>query len=88
MDEAVEGEVLFSKNPTIRDLNNKAIKKLADLLDALGEKSDPEMITAVTDAVAKLNSSLKGSDILPQEETPEQRAERTAKATIAEALRG
>ena len=77
-------------NPTIADLNKKAIKTLYDLLDKLGpdEKGDPEMVTAVTDAIAKLNSSLRNSDILPQEETPEQRAERETKAAIAKAMGG
>lgn len=74
--------------PTIKDLNNKAIKTLYDLLDKLGpdEKSNPEMVTAVTDAIAKLNTSLKGNNILPREETFEEKAEREAKDAIQEAL--
>lgn len=77
-------------SPTIADLNKKAIKTLYDLLDKLGpdEKGDPAMVTAVTDAIAKLNSSLRNSGILPQEETPEQRAEREAQAAIAKAMGG
>ena len=75
-------------NPTIQDLNKKAIKTLYDLLDNLSPdgKNDPEMVTAVTDAIAKLNSSLKGSGILPQEETESERKEREAQETIMEAL--
>jgi hypothetical protein len=73
---------------SIADLNAKAIQKLADLLDGLGGKSDPSMITAVTDAVAKLNTSLKGSDILPKEETPEQRRERELQESLAKAMKG
>ena len=64
----MEGEIIGGNpNPTIKDLNNKAIKTLYDLLDRLGpdEKGDPAMVTAVTDAIAKLNTSLKNSDILP-----------------------
>lgn len=77
-------------NPTIADLNKKAIKTLYDLLDSLGSngRDDPAMVTAVTDAIAKLNSSLRNSGILPQEETPEQRAEREAQAAIAKAMGG
>lgn len=77
-------------NPSLADLNKKAIKTLYDLLDGLGSdgKGDPEMVTAVTDAIAKLNSSLRNSGILPQEETPEQRAEREAQAAIAKAMGG
>lgn len=77
-------------SPSLADLNKKAIKTLYDLLDGLGQngKGDPEMVTAVTDAIAKLNSSLRNSGILPAEETPEQRAEREAQAAIAKAMGG
>lgn len=76
-------------NPTIADLNKKAIKTLYDLLDKLGpdEKGDPAMVTAVTDAIAKLNSSLRNSGILPQEESEAERRERQTKETIMEAMR-
>lgn len=77
-------------SPTIADLNKKAIKTLYDLLDGLDPdgKGNPEMVTAVTDAIAKLNSSLRNSDILPQEESAEQRAEREAQEAIAKAMGG
>ena len=67
-------------------LNAKAINKLSDLLDNLNPKSNPDMITAVTDAVAKLNSSLKNSDILPKEETAEEKRERETKEALAKAM--
>lgn len=75
-------------NPTIKDLNNKAIKTLYDLLDKLGpdEKGNPAMVTAVTDAIAKLNTSLRNNDILPQEESAEEKKAREAQETIKEAL--
>lgn len=68
-------------------LNQKAINKLSELLDNLNGKSDPGMVTAVTDAIAKLNTSLKGSDILPKEETTEQRKERETKEALMEAMK-
>lgn len=76
-------------NPTIKDLNQKAIKTLYDLLDNLSadKKGDPAMVTAVTDAIAKLNTSLKGNDILPKEESAEERKAREAQETIMEALK-
>ena len=46
------------------------------------------MITAVTDAVAKLNTSLKNSDILPKEETSEERAEREMQETLRDVMKG
>lgn len=69
-------------------LNAKAINKLGELLDNLDGKSDPSMVTAVTDAIAKLNTSLKGSDILPKEETAEEKRERKAKEALAEVMKG
>lgn len=74
------------KNPKLSDLNNKAISKLYELLDGLDAKSDPDLVRAVVESLAKLNSSLKGSDILPQEESTEERKAREAQETIKEAL--
>jgi hypothetical protein len=74
-------------NPKLSDLNNKVIQKLYDLVDSLDAKSDPDMVRACVESLAKLNSSLKGSDILPQEESAEERAERKTKEAIAEALK-
>lgn len=82
-----EGEVIGGNpNPTLSDLNTKAIQKLYELMDSLDGKSDPDMVRACVESLAKLNSSLKGSDILPQEESAEERAERKTKEAIAEAL--
>lgn len=85
----MEYEVISRKiNPSIQDLNKKAVSTLYDLLDNLSPdgKNDPDMVTAVTDAIAKLNTSLKGSDILPQEESEAERRERENHDTIKEAL--
>lgn len=73
--------------PKLSDLNNKAISKLYELLDGLDAKSDPDLVRAVVESLAKLNSSLKGSDILPQEETEAEKAERLSKEAIAEAMK-
>lgn len=73
-------------SPKLSDLNNKVIQKLYDLVDSLDAKSDPDMVRACVESLAKLNSSLKGSDILPQEESEAKRKEREAQETIMEAL--
>ena len=73
-------------NPKLADLNNKVIQKLYDLVDSLDAKSDPDMVRACVESLAKLNSSLKGSDILPQEESEAERAARISKEAIKEAL--
>ena len=73
-------------SPTISDLNNKAIQKLYELMDSLDGKSNPDMVRACVESLAKLNSSLKNSDILPPEESESERRERETKETIMEAL--
>ena len=75
-------------SPTLSDLNKKAIQKLYELMDSLDGKSDPDMVRACVESLAKLNSSIKGSDILPQEETEEERAARLEKEAIMGALNG
>lgn len=72
--------------PKLADLNAKAIQKLYELMDSLDGKSDPDMVRACVESLAKLNSSIKGSNILPQEETAEERAERESANAIREAL--
>lgn len=73
-------------NPSLTKLNNKVIQKLYELVDSLDSKSEPDMVRACVESLAKLNSSLKGSDILPQGETEEERRERENKETIMEAM--
>lgn len=85
--EVLEGQVM-GKPTNLQGLNEKAIQKLADLLEGLDEKSQPDMVTAVTDAVAKLNTSLKNSDILPKEETELEKRERELKESLASAMKG
>lgn len=75
-------------NPSLADLNRRAIKKLYELIDALDAKSDPDMVRACVESLSKFNSSLKGSGILPTEETAEERAERLNAEAIAKAMGG
>lgn len=75
-------------SPSLADLNKKAISKLYELLDGLDAKSDPDLVRAVVESLAKLNSSVKGSGILPQEETEVERAERLNAEAIAKAMGG
>jgi hypothetical protein len=72
--------------PKLSDLNNKVIQKLYELVDGLDSKSEPDMVRACVESLAKLNSSLKGSNILPQEESDEDKRERENKDAIQEAL--
>ena len=73
-------------SPKLSDLNNKVIQKLYDLVDSLDAKSDPDMVRACVESLAKLNSSLKGSDILPQEESEQEKNDRLNKEAIQEAM--
>lgn len=83
----MEAEIISGNpNPKLSDLNNKVIQKLYELVDSLDSKSEPDMVRACVESLAKLNSSLKGSDILPQEESESERRERENKDAIQEAL--
>ena len=83
----MEYEVIGNNpNPKLADLNNKVIQKLYDLVDSLDAKSDPDMVRACVESLAKLNSSLKGSDILPQEESSEEKKAREERDAIKEAM--
>ena len=73
-------------SPTLSDLNKKAIQKLYELMDSLDGKSDPDMVRACVESLAKLNSSVKGSDILPQEESEEEKTARLEKEAIMGAM--
>lgn len=84
---ALEGEIV-NKSPTLADLNRKAIWKLYELVDSFDAKTSPEMIQSCTESIAKLNSSLKGSNILPREETPEERADRQQREMFGSILKG
>ena len=83
----MEAEIIGGNpNPKLADLNNKVIQKLYELVDGLDSKSEPDMVRACVESLAKLNSSLKGSNILPQEEREAERREREEKEKIQEAL--
>lgn len=83
----MEAEIISGNpSPKLADLNNKVIQKLYELVDSLDSKSEPDMVRACVESLAKLNSSLKGSGILPQEESESDRREREEKETIMEAL--
>lgn len=75
-------------NPTLADLNQKAIQKLYELTDSLDAKSAPDMVRACVESLAKLNSSIKGSDILPQEESDEEKRSREERDAIMGAING
>ena len=83
----MEAEIISGNPaPKLSDLNNKAIQKLYELVDSLDGKSEPDMVRACVESLAKLNSSLKGSDILPQEESEQEKKDRLNKEAIMESI--
>ena len=72
------------KSPSLSDLNNKVVEKLYELVDSLNAKSEPDMVRACVESLAKFNASVKGSDIFPKHESDEERQQREA-ASILEA---
>lgn len=78
-----EGELVGGKK-NIRDLNDKAVEKLYELLDSLDSSSEPDMVRACVESLAKLNQSIKGNDVLATENDEERKARE--KTNIVEGL--
>lgn len=78
-----EGQVV-GESHTLEELNGKVIDKLYDLADSLDEKSDPEMVLAVTKGLSQLNTSVRGNNIFSPKETPAERAAREQADIIKE----
>lgn len=78
-----KGEVVGAKK-SIRDLNDKAVEKLYELLDSLDSSSEPDMVRACVESLAKLNQSVKGNDALVTETDEERKARE--KSNIVEGL--
>lgn len=72
---------------TLRQLNNKAIEKLHQLIASLDAKSEPERIQACVESLAKLDSALKNSDILEKEISDEERLMQNRSALVGDLLK-
>ena len=83
----MEGE-LVGGNITLRQLNKTAISKMHELISSLDAKSEPALIQACIESLAKLNSSVKNSDILEKEETDEERLMRNRSELVGDLLKG
>lgn len=80
-------EILDPKvHATIEDVNVKLLDKLEALINDIDVKTEPEMVKVITEAVAKLNTSLRGNSIFTPAETAEERKEREAKEAILGAM--
>ena len=75
----MEGEVVGS--PTLQSVNDKLLRKIDERLN---NADSLEVISILSDSVAKLNSSYRNNDFFPRPETNEERKQRE----IQEALRG
>ena len=73
---------------SLQDLNTKCISMLYELLSGVDTKTDPDMVRAITESVAKLNTSLKGSDILSPNETEEDRMKREQENALRGVMTG
>lgn len=82
-----EGEIVGGKI-TLRQLNEKAVSKLHELMDSLDAKSEPDMVRACVESLAKLDAALKGSDVLEKEESVEERAMRSRSELVGDLLKG
>ena len=79
----MEGE-LIGQYATVKQVDDAILKRYLELV----ETANPEDLSKLLDSWAKYISARRNSDVFPQEETPEQRAEREAQAAIAKAMGG
>lgn len=78
----------LDKHATIEDVNTKLLDKLEELIDTVDVSTNPELVKVITEAVAKLNTSLRGNDIFTPKETDEERKEREAKEALEGVMNG
>lgn len=85
----MEAEVIDVKtsHSTIEQVNTHLLDKLDELIQSLDGKTGPDMVRAVTESVAKLNTSLRGNDIFTPKETEEEKLERETKEAIIKAMK-
>lgn len=81
-----EGEVVGGK-VTLRQLNEKAISKLYELIESLEARSEPDMVRSCIESLAKLNQSVKGSDVLEKEVSEEERLMQNKSALVGDLLK-
>lgn len=80
----MEGELVGPGAVTIESVNTHLLEKLDDLILNSDSFENPDMIRALTESLAKLNTSLRNNDIFAQEDTEEVR--RKNRASVAEEL--
>lgn len=78
----MEGEVVGVTS--IESVNKHLLEKLDDLIMHSDSFKDPDMIRALTESIAKLNTSLRNNDIFAQEDPEEVRKKN--RANVAEEL--
>lgn len=69
---------------TLEELNANLLNKLNRLVD----DSDSENILEITEAVAKLNASLRNNNQFTQPETPEEKMARQQQEVFGDVLKG
>lgn len=81
----MEGEVVGVTS--IESVNKHLLEKLDDLIMHSDSFENPDMIRALTESIAKLNTSLRNNDIFAQED-PEEIRKKNRASVAEELLRG
>ena len=79
----MQGEVI-SQYVTLSQVDDAILRRYLELV----ETANPEDLAKLLESWAKYISARKNSDVFPQEETPEERAEREAQSAIVKAMGG
>lgn len=83
----MEGEVVGSGATDIESVNKHLLEKLDYLILHSDSFEDPDMIRALTESIAKLNTSLRNNNIF-SEEDPEEKRQKNKAQLAEEILRG
>ena len=83
----MEGEVVGPGATTIETVNTHLLEKLDEAIRSADSFDNPDMIRALTESVAKLNTSLRNNNIF-SEEDPEEIRQRNKAQLAVELLRG
>ena len=79
----MEGEIV-GEYATIDQVDNAILRRYLELV----ETANPEDLAKLLDSWSKYIAARRNSDVFEKQETAEEREQRLAQETIAEALRG
>ena len=73
-------------SPTLESVNRHALEKLDDLILSISAEDNPELLKAIVESLAKLNTSLRNNDIFAPAQTEEDELQQAQETALGEIL--